>query len=254
MSSAQVDRIRSADHLGLLDDLLDRELADDAAQVPFHHQPDQPFALVGRLGQELLGRRLDRLRIGLHLDLRDRFDGHRHALLRVEVLHRRHVERHQLQRQLPARFDHREDHRAVALDHARAAEAVDDERLVRPGLAIERGQNAREQDHGERHQPHRDADTGRDSQIHAASFALAVRRFTPSATSQLLTAVRYCLPLVRRQLRPRAHVNEPVLVPRDDHLDAFVDRLAVFAARAGPRRAPACGTESRRSRRRESGC
>ena len=33
------------DHLRLLDDLLDRELADDAAQVAFHHQPDQALAL-----------------------------------------------------------------------------------------------------------------------------------------------------------------------------------------------------------------
>ena len=33
------------DHLRLLDDLLDGELADDAAQVAFHHQPDQALAL-----------------------------------------------------------------------------------------------------------------------------------------------------------------------------------------------------------------
>ena len=31
------------------------------------------FALVGRLGEELLGRRLDRQRIRLHFDLRDGF-------------------------------------------------------------------------------------------------------------------------------------------------------------------------------------
>ena len=52
-----------ADHLRLLDDLLDRELADDAAQVAFHHQADQAFALLRRLGEELLGRGQDRLRI-----------------------------------------------------------------------------------------------------------------------------------------------------------------------------------------------
>ena len=61
MSSAQVDAHPVGDHLGLLDDLLDRELADDAAQVPFHHQPDQALALVGRLGEELLRRGLNRL-------------------------------------------------------------------------------------------------------------------------------------------------------------------------------------------------
>src|SRR5881409_518376 len=75
-------------------------LADDAAQVAFHHQPDQAFTLVRRLREELLRGGLDRHRIGLDLDLRDRFDGDRHALFRVEVLHRRNVERHQLQRQL----------------------------------------------------------------------------------------------------------------------------------------------------------
>ena len=41
-------------HLRLLHDLLDGELADDAAQVAFHHQADQAFALLRRLGQELL--------------------------------------------------------------------------------------------------------------------------------------------------------------------------------------------------------
>ena len=43
-----------AHHLGLLDDLFHGELADDAAQVAFHHQTDQAFALLRRLGQELL--------------------------------------------------------------------------------------------------------------------------------------------------------------------------------------------------------
>src|SRR2546423_786013 len=35
-----------AHHLRLLDDLLHRELADDAAQVPLQHQADQPLALL----------------------------------------------------------------------------------------------------------------------------------------------------------------------------------------------------------------
>ena len=87
-------------HLRLLDDLFDRELADDAAQVAFHHQPDQALALLRRLGQELLGRGQDRFRIRLHLDLRDRLDRHRHALLRVQILLRRDVERHQFERPL----------------------------------------------------------------------------------------------------------------------------------------------------------
>ena len=37
-----------AHHLRLFDDLFHRELADDAAQVAFHHQPDQAFALLRR--------------------------------------------------------------------------------------------------------------------------------------------------------------------------------------------------------------
>src|SRR5579862_6192165 len=42
-------------HFRLLDDLFHRQLPDDAAQVAFHHQPDQPFAFLVGLGQELLG-------------------------------------------------------------------------------------------------------------------------------------------------------------------------------------------------------
>ena len=98
------------DHLRLLDDLLDRQLADDAAQVAFHDQADQALALRRRLGQELLGGGEDRLVVALHLDLGDRFDGHRDALLRVEILLRRDVERHQLERQRLEALDHREDH------------------------------------------------------------------------------------------------------------------------------------------------
>src|SRR5262245_11547285 len=49
----------------------------------------------------------------------------------------------------------------------------------------------------------------------------------------LLAAVRLTACLrVRRQLRPRAYVDEPFLVSRDDHLDALVDRPIVFAPSA----------------------
>ncbi len=37
------------DHLGLFDDLLDGELADDAAEMAFHDEADEAFALVGCL-------------------------------------------------------------------------------------------------------------------------------------------------------------------------------------------------------------
>jgi len=132
------------DHLGLLHDLFHRELADDAAQVAFHDQADEAFALLRRLGQELLGAGEDRLLVALHLDLRDRLDGHGHALLRVEVLLRRDVERHQLEREGLEAVNHREDDRAAALDDARAADAVDDERLVRADFAVHLGDESEE--------------------------------------------------------------------------------------------------------------
>jgi hypothetical protein len=104
--------------------------------MPFHHQPDQPFALLVGFGQKLLGRRQYRLTIGLHLDLRHSLDRHCDALLCVQILLRRHVERHQLQRQIFANLHHRKHQCAVPLHHARPAQAVHDERLVRPRFAI----------------------------------------------------------------------------------------------------------------------
>ena len=47
-------------HLRLFHDLLNRKLADDAAQVAFHHQTNQAFALRRRLGEELLRAGADR--------------------------------------------------------------------------------------------------------------------------------------------------------------------------------------------------
>ena len=73
-----------AHHLRLLDDLLHRELADDAAQVPLQHQADQPLALLVALGEELLRGGEDRLRVRLDLDLRHRLHGDRHALAGTE--------------------------------------------------------------------------------------------------------------------------------------------------------------------------
>ncbi len=128
-------------HLGLLDDLFHRELPDNAAQVSFHHQPDQRFPVLRRLGEELLGRGQDRFRIGLHLDLRHCLHGDGNALLGVQVLLRSNIEGHQLQRQLTAVFHHGKDDRAVSLYDPRAAKSVHDQGLVRPGLAIEPGKD-----------------------------------------------------------------------------------------------------------------
>ena len=47
----------SADHFRFFDDLLDGELADDAAEMAFHHQTDQAITLGGRFGQEIVRRR-----------------------------------------------------------------------------------------------------------------------------------------------------------------------------------------------------
>ena len=85
-------------HLRLLDDLFDGELADNAAQVAFHHETNQAFALLVGLGEELLGRGEHGLAIGFHFDLRHGFDRYCDALLGVEVLLRGHVERHQFER------------------------------------------------------------------------------------------------------------------------------------------------------------
>ena len=65
--------------------------------MTFHHETDQPFTLLRRLRQELFGRGADRFVVRLDLDLRDRFNGHGDALLRVQALLRRDVERHQLE-------------------------------------------------------------------------------------------------------------------------------------------------------------
>ena len=74
-------------------------------------------------------------RIGADLDLRDGFDRDGDALLGVEVLLRRDVEGHQLERELLAALDHGEDDRARSLDDARAAKAIDDDGLVGSSLA-----------------------------------------------------------------------------------------------------------------------
>jgi hypothetical protein len=42
--------MRSANHFRFLDDLLDGQLADDAAQVALHDQANQALALFGPLG------------------------------------------------------------------------------------------------------------------------------------------------------------------------------------------------------------
>ena len=126
-------------HLRLLDDFFHRQLADDAAQVAFHHQPDQRFAFLLGLGQELLRRGLNGFRVRFDFDLGHGFHRDGHALFGVEVLLRGHIERHQFQRKLPAAFHHGKNHGAVPLDDPGPAESVNHQRLMRAGFAIKPG-------------------------------------------------------------------------------------------------------------------
>ena len=129
----------------MLDDFFYRQLSDDAAQVSFHDQADQAFALLIGFGEELFGCGQDGFHVRLDLDLCHCFDRDRYALLGVEVLLRSHVERHQFERKLAADLDHGENQRAVAFHHAGSAESVDDERFMRAGFAIEPGHAAHQE-------------------------------------------------------------------------------------------------------------
>src|SRR5258707_14389003 len=112
--------------------------------MAFHHQADQTLAFLRRLGEELLSRRLDRFGIGLDLDLRDRFDGHGDALLGIQILLWRNVERHELERQQAAILDHGQDHATAALYYARPAKTVNYQSFVRASLAIQLGEHGHE--------------------------------------------------------------------------------------------------------------
>src|SRR5208282_6846538 len=123
-----------ADHFRFFHDLLDRELADDAAQMAFHHQPDQTFALFRPLGKELLGGGSNGHGVRFHFQLSDRFDGDGDALVGVEALLRSHVKRHQLERELAALFKHWQDNRAAIRYRSRSSNAVNHQRFVRSYL------------------------------------------------------------------------------------------------------------------------
>src|SRR5260370_28144492 len=98
-----------ANHFGLLDDLFDGELANDSAEVAFHHKADEAFALLRGLGKELFGSGENGLFVILHLDLRDGLDSDRDALIGVEIMLWSDVEGHQFQRQIPYRLHNRKN-------------------------------------------------------------------------------------------------------------------------------------------------
>src|SRR5262249_11891535 len=140
------------DHFRLLDDFFNRKLADDAAKVAFHYQADQSFALCGTFREELLGSGLNRFRIGLYLDLRNGLYCYCDTLARIEILLRRNVERHQLERKAAARLDHRENHRSMTFDDARAAKAIHDKRLMRSRLPVQFCEYRHQEQNGQDHQ------------------------------------------------------------------------------------------------------
>ena len=135
MSSAQVARMRSPTISGSLTICSTESWPMMPRRWPSITRRMRPSRACVRLGEELLGRGLNGFGIALHFDLRNRFHRHGDALLGVEILLRRDIKRHQLQRKLAKTFDHREDHRSPALHDARAAQAIDNQRFMRTGFA-----------------------------------------------------------------------------------------------------------------------
>jgi len=126
--------------------------------VTFHDQTDEAFALLIRLGEKLLGRSQHRFAIGFHFDLGYGFDRHGDALFRIKILLRRHVERHQFQGKILANLHHGKHERAMSLHDASSAQAVHDERLVRPRFAIEPGHAAHQEQDDHHSQPNENPD------------------------------------------------------------------------------------------------
>ena len=152
MSSAQVERMRSPTISGCFTISSTVSWPMMPRRWPSITRRIRPSRSCGDLGEELLGRGLDRFRIGLDLDLRDRFHRHGDALLGVEILLRRDVERHQLERKQAAILHHGEDHGAAAFDDARAAEAINHQRFMRAGLAVQLGEHGHQKQDGNHHQ------------------------------------------------------------------------------------------------------
>ena len=150
-----------ADHLRLLDNFFHGQLPDDAAQMTFHDQLDQAFAFLIGLGEELFGGGPDGFGVRLNFDLRDGLDRHRDTLLGVEVLLRRHVKRHQFERQLVAVFHHWEHDRSPAYHYSLRAKSVNNQSFVRPCFSIQPCQTAHEQHENQNAQPNDDPNFNR---------------------------------------------------------------------------------------------
>src|SRR5882762_2320116 len=83
--------------------------------------------------------------IGFHFDLRHSLDCDRYTLLRVEILLRCDVKRHEFQRKLAPVLHHREDQRAFAIDDARSSKSIHEDRFVWSSFPIEVGQKTHQQ-------------------------------------------------------------------------------------------------------------
>jgi len=215
-------------HLGFLDDVLDRQLADDAAQVAFHHQTDERLALFGRFVQKLLGCGQDTDRVGLDLDLGNRFHIDGHPLRRIEVLGGRDIETHQLQREFARLLDQRPDDASPALDDFGAAKSIDDERLVRPDFVEELGRHEEEQkdhrdqaDNDDRDSYDRHSFDLPDSAGRSAYVRLLPSRFRLPGQGVLPSRRQFQRELaVTVELIPRATMPIPRSAPQHDDLGA----------------------------------
>ena len=137
--------------LRVLDQLLDGELAHDAAQMALHHLAHHRLAVFLGLAQELVRRAPDLLVVVLDLELGNglHFDGD--TLVGVQGVARRHVKAHQLQVELVGFLEERHDHGAAADDDARAAASIDDQCAVGADLAVERAQDRQDEERSHDH-------------------------------------------------------------------------------------------------------
>ena len=144
-------------------ELFEGQRADDAAEVARDRFLDGRADLLGRHAQEALRGLADVVHVAPHLHLRHGLDVDGDALVRIDVLEV-DVERHHPQGEHLVLLPGGEDERAAAADDAEAfgyapgvfdlvtqelPAAVDDQRLVRPGLLVKQADEHVDEDDGE---------------------------------------------------------------------------------------------------------
>src|SRR6266850_1357255 len=179
------------------------------------------FTMLRPLGEELLGGRSNGHGVGLHFELRHRFNRDGDALVGIEALLRSNVKRHQLQRELAALFQHRNENRAAIGYRSWTAYSVNDERFVRPDFSQKRGKPRHRKENCEYQQP---GNYGHGQTKHKdLPFPLCSGLFA----SFVSPGNSYCRLL--REVFPLLHVGNSVFVARDRHFRSIGKRLAVFA-------------------------